>query len=458
MSDGREATGLSRPRPWRLVYWIVLAAGFVAVLALSWPGQMSFDSVMQLYEGRTNHQLTFNPWIMSWLMGLADRAVPGAALFMLLTQLVLFAALAALPALRGRVAPWGVVALAAVLATPQIVNYQGIVWKDVVFANLVVAGFVALALALRWKARSGPRIAAFGATVALLAVAALVRQNGLIAAVLAALALAVAEGARLGWKKAAVAGLAGFAAIMALAFVLGAVIRPGQSDLKANATGLVILQQYDIVGAVARDPAFDLSRLPPENAATIREQAPKVYSVQRIDGFNPTIGAALWHSPRPAFTKTWQALVLHRPGLYLKSRLEVFNQVFATPRLLDCLPVQVGVEAPAAYLDKLSLKRAPNAHGPFLSRYAAAFYGTPVFSHIAYAVLSLALIAALALRRAAADVVVIGLLLAGLGFAASFFVISLACDYRYLYLLDLSALVGLVYWAMDPPALLRARA
>jgi hypothetical protein len=49
----------------------------------------------------------------------------------------------------------------------------------------------------------------------------------------------------------------------------------------------------------------------------------------------------------------------------------------------------------------------------------------------------------------------IGLLLAGLGFAASFLLISIACDYRYLYMLDLSALVGLVYWAIDPPPLKR---
>ena len=53
----------------------------------------------------------------------------------------------------------------------------------------------------------------------------------------------------------------------------------------------------------------------------------------------------------------------------------------------------------------------------------------------------------------AADLAVIGLMLAALSFAASFFVISLACDYRYLYLLDLAALVGLVYWALDPPPL-----
>ena len=43
-------------------------------------------------------------------------------------------------------------------------------------------------------------------------------------------------------------------------------------------------------------------------------------------------------------------------------------------------------------------------------------------------------------------------MLAGsLAFAASFFVVSVACDYRYLYPLDLAAITGLLYAALDPP-------
>jgi tellurite resistance protein TehA-like permease len=45
-------------------------------------------------------------------------------------------------------------------------------------------------------------------------------------------------------------------------------------------------------------------------------------------------------------------------------------------------------------------------------------------------------------RRSPADLVV-GWLLVGAGvFTLTFFVISLACDYRYLYLLDLAAMTG----------------
>ena len=45
------------------------------------------------------------------------------------------------------------------------------------------------------------------------------------------------------------------------------------------------------------------------------------------------------------------------------------------------------------------------------------------------------------------DIAVAGLLASALGFAATFFAISIACDYRYLYALDLSALAGALYGA-----------
>ena len=41
-----------------------------------------------------------------------------------------------------------------------------------------------------------------------------------------------------------------------------------------------------------------------------------------------------------------------------------------------------------------------------------------------------------------------------LSFAASFVVISIACDYRYLYFTDIAALTGLIYLAVDPQGLL----
>ncbi len=43
-----------------------------------------------------------------------------------------------------------------------------------------------------------------------------------------------------------------------------------------------------------------------------------------------------------------------------------------------------------------------------------------------------------------------GLLTSSLVFVATFFVISVACDYRYLYFLDVAAIAAAAYVAADP--------
>lgn len=442
--------------PWPLrVYLAVAAVGFAVILALNLPGQLTVDSVFQLYEGRTDHSLTFNPWIMSWILGLFDKVAPGAGLFVTANAALLLASLAALPWLMKRPVGWSApIVLALVLATPQLVNFQGIVWKDVLFANLAVAGFVCLAAALRTGA---PSLRGLIAPLLLLSLAGLVRQNGLIAAGFAAVALGLVVGQAAGWRRGLGYGVGGLAAVLALAWVLGATIRPAVADLKANTVGLRVIQHYDLVGAVAADPNFDLSDLPPERAAVIRAEGPGLYSDERTDGFNqsPTLTRALWQTPKARLEAAWKDLILERPGLYLTHRLKVFGQVFLTPSIERCGPIAAGVEGPADILAKLQIAPGMDSRDAWLDRYASAFFGTPVFSHLTYAALALAVAAVLTLRRRPADIAMIGLMLSGLGFAMSFLFLSIACDYRYLYMLDLSALAGLVYVALDPPWLNR---
>ena len=72
-------------------------------------------------------------------------------------------------------------------------------------------------------------------------------------------------------------------------------------------------------------------------------------------------------------------------------------------------------------------------------------------SHAFYAAVSLVLGVMLLWRRQPADIAMAGLQMAGAAFAASFFIISIACDYRYMYFTDLAAIAGLIYVAIDPP-------
>ena len=77
--------------------------------------------------------------------------------------------------------------------------------------------------------------------------------------------------------------------------------------------------------------------------------------------------------------------------------------------------------------------------------------GTPVLSHLAFAALALVLLIFYLSRGGVADIAMAGMLAGALLFTASFFFVSVACDYRYLYALDVAAMAGLLYWALDPP-------
>ena len=135
----------------RIAAAAVLIAGYAVTLGLSWPGHLSFDSIVQLHDGRFGFYHSWHPPVMAWLLGLGDRILPGTGLFVLFDAALLFAALLSLVWLRPRVRWLAVAVLLLCLPLPQLVLYQTIVWKDVLFANAMVAGFIALAQAeARW--------------------------------------------------------------------------------------------------------------------------------------------------------------------------------------------------------------------------------------------------------------------------------------------------------------------
>jgi len=442
-------------------YRIVLIGGFVLMLAANLPGHLSLDSVVALHEGRTGVRETWAPAVVSWILGRFDELLSGTGLYVAASGALLYGSLIAMGGLRPRIG-WAAPALTlAAVLTPGLLVYQAIVWKDVLFANLAVAGFVLLAHAARRWPTAG-RIAPLAAAGLCFALAALVRQNGAVTVLAAALVLAwIARGG--GWRASLGWGLGGLAAVIVLAVGINAAVQPGAiaPKLRPNA-GLLVLQHYDIVGAAAHDPAltFDLlAKTNPAAAALLRAKAATTYSAERVDTLDvdPAFRRALWRNPDPVMGAQWREVILRHTGDYLAHRWAVFVQVFATPKLDRCLPVHVGVTGPPALLEDLDIPAGVEPQDQALADYAGRFFGTPLYSHLSYAAVAALVAAALLWRREPADVAMAAMLVSALGFAASFFVISVACDYRYLYFLDVAAMAGLIYLAMDP-AVWRPRA
>jgi 4-amino-4-deoxy-L-arabinose transferase-like glycosyltransferase len=436
---------------------IIFVAGFLFMLGANAPGHMSIDSIAQLYEGRFHVRETWAPAMYAWLLGLFDSVVPGTGLYVAASATLLFVALMSLRSLRAATSWFAPAAALGLVLSPLVLVYQGIVWKDVLLANLVIAAFACLAHAANGWSDRRLRFLLVALAVLMLAIGALIRQNGVVMVPMAALALGWTA-RREGWRKALTWGV-GFLIVTLLSVkVLGWAVEPkaGEPDAAIN-VGVRIVQHYDIVGAVRHDPDIPLDRLAaarPSAEALIRRNLVRVYSPERIDMFaREPRSEELWQLPDDVVTAQWLEIIVHHPGAYLSHRLDVFRWLMIPWIQENCLPVHVGVAGPSERADQMHIAQQIERSDQQLQNYATWFYYTPIYSHLAYALLALAVLAACLLRRDPADYVIAAMMVGALGFAATFLVISIACDYRYLYVLDMAAMAGLFYLAVDPPFL-----
>ncbi|MGA0608268.1 hypothetical protein ACO2Q0_19925 [Phenylobacterium sp. VNQ135] len=437
------------------LWFAVLAIGYVLILTLNAPGHMSVDSVISLAEGRRGVRIVFGPPMYSSILGFFDRITPSSPFaYIAGASLLLVAAWAAMPGLRPRLAWIAPAVLAGAMLAPQVLLYQAIMWKDVLFANFAIAGFVTLAHAVKRWERPTPRLLLLFLSFLLLGMACLLRQNGALVAVFSAATLGWAAW-KSGWRRAAMWAAAGFAGPLVFMAVLDAATPVKDPPGENRDVGLRLLQGYDLAGAIAADPDRPLRALEADNpaaAADLRRESPRYYSATRVDALlgSKTLGRAINSYSDGVIAEQWVQTLSEDPLGYATRRLDVFRWVFATPDIDQCLPVHLGVDGPPKLMQELGVKRRQDADDRRLWNYTTWWMDTPGLSHPAFAVLALAVTGFLLLRRERADIAMAGLMLSALSFAASFYVISLACDYRYLYFLDLAAITGLVYVALDP--------
>ncbi len=446
------------PRAGARIALIVLALGAAASLAMNLPGHMSYDSVLQLAQGRSGIYNNWHPPVMAWLLGLFDAAVRGTGLFVLFDTLLLYGALAVLVLAHPRTSWWATPVLVLWALIPDGLIYPGIVWKDVLFAATATAGFAGLVLAAGAWRRRRLRFALIAASFLLLALAGLSRQNGMVILPIAAVAL--------GWIASRFGGHKPLHSAMAyaLAPLFGAalVMTAAHAALETRSDGepsqlfqLEDLQAYDLAAALQARPDFPLDRLKTANPGLerlLRTRAAPVYKPERLDPISgmPELDQALFETPLRVMSDQWRVLVLGHPWLYLKIRARDFFWVLATPDVDACLPFFEGVAGPEPWVTRLGLKNRERPQDLALRAWGEPWSHSPLGSHLLYLAIDAGLLALLLRRRRIADIAVAGLLTSSLVFVATFFVISVACDYRYLYFLDVAAIAAAAYVAADP--------
>jgi hypothetical protein len=447
-----------QPNTAAIATFLIILAGFVFCLAVDLPGHLSYDSVVQLLEGRRGAYAGWHPPVMSWLLGIFDALVPGASLFVIFDSVLLFGCLLSFLLLRPRPS-WAAAFVAVVLvASPQFLIYPGIVWKDVLFAVLSVFGFVCLAHAAAQWTNARLRFCLIVLSFAALTMAALARQNGAVVVPAAAVALGWIATRQSTLRRGIVYGVIALAATALVALVGAAALNIRHVGQSGPGAQITLLETYDVIGALRYDPPLKLDAIAPRDPALARElrgDGVLYYSPERNDTLETSqpLQDALGDADPKLIAAQWRDLVLHHTWLYLKVRLEVFRWMFATPDLKVCLPVEAGVDGPPSILQDLGIAKRWDNRDEALFDYGNDFVGTPMLSHVMAALLAVGELVILLWRRRADDIAIAGLLAAALVFTLTFFVISIACDYRYLYFLDVAAMTATLYLALDVPPL-----
>ncbi|MBN9426064.1 MAG: hypothetical protein J0H09_06110 [Burkholderiales bacterium] len=453
---------------------LLLAQAAIA-LWLGLPGHLSTDSIIQLYEGRTLQRLSFNPPLMSMLLGAFDRLGNAPIAFVLLSQVLLTAAswLVLQESRRGgQRGGWRLALAALCLLNPVVLIHVGIVWKDVLLGHAVVLLYLLIARAWRRRTRVGW---AWSAAIALLLTIVLgARQQGALFALPAAVwAAAALVRARLPLPiqspaRAAIARLAPpFAAALLVFALLPLAANRIVASLPQQATpqavdsasvGWRVLAQFDLVGILAHGGRLPAAALPPPVADSLQAEVAR-YTPYRVDTLRTD--NRYWLVPPAQVARVWFDAIRLNPLAYAQHRFAHFFTLLGLADRQSCVPIHSGVGgpvvidgAPADLVELLGLRTGPYRNSDEVQDIAHATLDTPLYMHAFYAIVIAMLTVLLAKRR---EFVLATLAACSLAFLGSYYLIGIACDFRYAYTLTVATSLLAAQWLLTAPGPTGAR-
>jgi hypothetical protein len=426
---------------------IIGVVAFVAAclsIALQAPGQVSMDTSVQLYEAFTGQSISFNPPFMSaFLHWLGDGAVATSLLVMINTVLMYasFALAAAsiieMRSMKGnvRLPGWRAVLAVLVVMNPIVFLYAGIVWKDVLFASLLISGS---ALTVAASAGSICRRYACAATaIVLFAAAAITRQQGvfmvpvLLAGVIAAL-----------WPSSKKQRIYLIAAVFGL-FALTLTILERQVDATikpparvATSVGFRNLMVFDLAGMIAKsnrqadEYAFPITQ---EQLDAIRA----VYTPERVDTLDRTPLTQAWvgRLPNGELRHAWWLMLKQNPGAYVSHRFAALAKLLGLNGLNGTLPIHIGVEGNPAYLSTVGMEIGRTQRSQLIFDIAKDYFSWPIYRH-AFWLVALIVVVGIGVRaRLPKRLHIIAALIATATalMYGSFLPTTIAADFRYLF-------------------------
>jgi hypothetical protein len=426
---------------------LAATAALLALVALfvHLPGQASMDTSVQLYEASLGQSVSWNPPMMSALMRWLGGGERALAALVIVSSLCTYGALATVAGVglssRGageRLLGWRVALALLVLANPVLLVFVGIVWKDVLFASLLVACVALSFLAASLPARGRLLLALFVAAV--LGVAEQVRQQGMFMAplLLALPVIALVQGRALPRARQLLLGVMVVAmfvlSLLASRALVERTIRGNEGA--SSSVGFRSIMNYDLVGMIVRSRT-PTAELPVPVTEAQRAALAQAYSSYRIDylGGSAAASAYLDGMDAPALRHAWTTMLRAEPGAYLAHRLSVFRALTDVDGVDNCLPVHIGIDGNSEYLRAAGVREGIDARDQALFDFVQHVRGWPLYRHWFYLLGLVVLVAAT--LKASLPAPFRGMLLvvgAAVGlFYLSFLPTAISCDFRYLY-------------------------
>jgi len=450
----RSVTAATKMRQFRpTLLGIGLGALVFAVVAIATaPGSYSPDSVGQLLEAQRGVYSDGHPPIMAGLWSLLLR-ISGTAetlywlhLALLSSAFVLFALAFRRSHLRGAI--W---LLLPVACSPAILNFIGVLWKDVGLA--VSLAFCFACVALSRAARAG-QLATLLVVLVMSFYAVGVRHNAL-PAVLPLLWLSLLPFfPRPGWRRNM--GTATFAIIgTGLLFIGGQLVSYQLLDAKRVHPEQVI-ELYDLAG-ISVISGTDVIPDEAKSANFSSEALRAAYSPEYLNPLifrpDPAISPPLQGTGNPnyltIFRQAWEHAIINHPWAYLSHRGAIFASLLRigwhTPfyAMVDYRQEAADFEAGVGILGDPALKSIDIGRPIFGQRFAASLLMAFVnwaavhtylfFGWLWLLVLVATLVAAIVLRKRPMAEVAIGLSASGLLYLLPYFFAAPSSDFRYLY-------------------------
>jgi len=413
----------------------LVATQLVIGIVLGFPGHLSADSIIQLYEGRTLHFVSFHPPLLSQLLGLLERLGSGPVGFVLISATLLAAGSWLALSSKWASTPqlWRRILAAILVLNPILLLYTGIVWKDVLFAHAILLAFM-LPDALR-SVRGPWRTAGVVVLLVLLAIIIGARQQG----ILFALVLAVCAAWRFGnslWPRLGLVLLLIAVPFLANKAATDFAFQRGLNEMPPGGeVGVRILMRYDLVGMMAHGAQG--TAVSDDVMAEMQGEIPK-YSSYRVDTLDGP-SAVYWSQPFGDIFGMWLGEIRSSPLSYLQHRFEVFSRLLGIGGVQACLPYHRGVVGPVQ-LDLVSteltallgLTPSAGSWSQEIYNFVNSAIHTPLFWHWCYLLVAAGLLLVFVRRRDWLPASLVGCTII---FVASYALIGIACDFRYGYAL-----------------------